>query len=42
MFKTVVTDPDMSDTGFSTEETDEITEEDNDDMVCITQRRCEK
>ena len=31
----------MSDSGFSTEETDEFTEEDEDDMEYITQRHCE-
>jgi hypothetical protein len=35
VFKTVVTDSDMSDSGFFTEETDEFTEENN--MECITQ-----
>jgi len=35
VLKTVVTDSDVSDSGFSAEETDKFTEED--DMECITQ-----
>jgi len=31
----------MSDSGVSTEKTDEFTEEEDYDMECVTQRRCE-